>query len=98
MHCVPLVRVGTRRSSRENPARRWHSVFRPSPSARVCPRGRESRSASVSRFPWGCKLYAVVGPDIAILEPLMQFADVSRSVPFVFLVGDAVHPGTGILS
>src|SRR6266852_2552809 len=98
MHGVPLVRVGTRRSSRENPARRWHSVFRPSPSARVCPRGRESRSVSVSRFPWGCNSTQWLGPILAILEPLMQFADVSRSVFFVLLVGDAVHPGTGILS
>ena len=39
-----------------------------------------------------------LGPILAILEPLVQFADVSRSVFFVLLVGDAVHPGTGILS
>ena len=39
-----------------------------------------------------------LGPILAILEPLMQLADISRSVFFVLLVGDAVHPGTGILS
>src|SRR6266478_3882226 len=55
MHGVPLVRVGTRRSSRENPARRWHSVFRPSPSARVCPRGpgRSARTAHDPSEPLG---------------------------------------------
>src|ERR1700683_18293 len=39
-----------------------------------------------------------LGPILAILEPSVQLADVSRSVLFVLLVGDAIHPGTGILS
>src|SRR5260370_24295501 len=37
-------------------------------------------------------------PILAILERLMQFADVSRTVPFELLVGAAIHPATRLLS
>src|SRR5467141_470807 len=39
-----------------------------------------------------------LGLILAILEPLMESLDVSRGVPFVFLVRDAVHSRAGFLS
>src|SRR5260370_376213 len=56
-----LVRVGTRRSSRENPAHRWRSVLPPSPFARSCPPERESRLVSASRSPSVCRSCGAVG-------------------------------------
>src|SRR5215510_6926907 len=61
------VRAGTRRSNRENPARRWRSADPPPPFARAYPPGLESRLVSVSHPLWGYKLGAGVGPDTDLL-------------------------------
>jgi len=39
-----------------------------------------------------------LGLILAILEPLMESLEVSRDVPFVLLVRDAIHSRAGFLS
>ena len=65
----------------------------------LCPPGRESRAVSASRFPCGYRPCAKrLSLILATLEPLMKSLDVSRSVPFVHPIRDAVHSRAGFLS
>src|SRR5215831_18960990 len=66
LDAVP-VRAETRKSNRENPARRWRSADPPPPFARAYPRGPESRLVSVSHPLWEYTLGGVAEPDTGLL-------------------------------